>query len=266
MASQRREIPDSEDEPMTSSPVNTWDGAADKLFATSRGPLQDAQDALQEATDTHQATADTVANLPGNRPEGLDDDQHDASLDDNASKPVQNDMQPDTTTSSHQQLTEATSSTAHLLISEDASSPDVGTVHMDGQQKAERESTHEPNAATTSDTNFTPHAPKAIPPSEQTSDRDKSELAPHDIASEHLKQQFPSEAALDARQLVDCGGEQLVADETATGSSSDQRDDSIAHAESLDGDIGAKHAVCLRSTCIAVRVLTCPLDPATGCA
>jgi hypothetical protein len=48
MASQRREIPDSEDEPMTSSPVNTWDGAADKLFATSRGPLQDAQDALQE--------------------------------------------------------------------------------------------------------------------------------------------------------------------------------------------------------------------------
>jgi hypothetical protein len=80
----RREVPDSEDEPLTSSPINTSDGAADKLYATARVPVQDTQDTLnapKEATHSHQAIAENVANVPGERTDGLDADRNIASVD-----------------------------------------------------------------------------------------------------------------------------------------------------------------------------------------
>lgn len=77
----RREVPDSEDEPMTSSPVNVSDGAADKLCATAPVALQDTQDALQEAARPHQATTENAANLAGGRTMSLSADQENASLD-----------------------------------------------------------------------------------------------------------------------------------------------------------------------------------------
>jgi hypothetical protein len=251
---------------MTSSPVNASDGPADKLFAASGAPLQGAEDALSVATDIYQATADTNANLPGKCPRSLDDDQHDSSIDVDISKHTQNDMRPDSTACSHQPLAEATSSTAPPLISGSASSPDVGTAQMDGRQKAEHELTPEPSAATASDTHSTPHAPEAVVLSEQASDINESELDPHGAASEHVKQQIPSDAAHDARQLVVIREERSGTGEIAHDNSRNQRDDSITHAESLSNNLNAKHVVCLRSTCIAVRVLTCSLDPAAGCA
>jgi hypothetical protein len=272
----RREVPDSEDEPMTSSPVHASDSAADKLFATARVPLQDAQDALQEATDTHQATADSIANVPGERLDGLDDDPYDASIDVDASKHVQHDMQSDTTTSSQRQLAEA-SSTAHPLLSRSASSPKVGTAHMDpqqnatatissldDQQEAEREMTDAPNATTASDTNFAPSSPKAVLQFEQMREPYRSEPVVHKDASEQIEQRSLSEATHDPRQITDPGVEQSTADATAADSSGEQRVSS-ARAKSLGSDLDAKHAVCLRSTCIAVRVLTCSLDTTAEC-
>jgi hypothetical protein len=269
----RREVPDSEDEPMTSSPVNASDGASDKLFATARVPLQDAQDALQEATGTHQATADDAANFSGKGSEGLDADQNDASIDVDAPKDVPNDMQSDTTTSSKQQLTEASNTTAHPLLSGLASPPEVENDHVDAQRtatntssasehEAERDLMDEPNATTASETNIAPRAHNL----EQMIDRDRSETAPHDVASELSKQHSSSEATHDARQIVGPGEEQSRAGESATDSTGDQRDDLLAHAEALVGDLNVKHSVCLRSFYNAVRVLTYSLDGAAGCA
>ncbi|KAF2823798.1 Swi5-domain-containing protein [Ophiobolus disseminans] len=88
----RTEIPDSEDEPMTSSPVNAMDGAADKLSATAPVPPQDAQDAqdtLQEAARTHQGRTD-----------GLSADHEIASIDVDALKIDQTNMQLETSAGS----------------------------------------------------------------------------------------------------------------------------------------------------------------------
>lgn len=90
----RREVPDSEDEPMTSSPVNVSDGAADKLSTTAPVPPQDAQDALQEAARPHQATAEDIANSTGDRTDGLDADQEIASIDHDGSIIDQNSTKP----------------------------------------------------------------------------------------------------------------------------------------------------------------------------
>jgi hypothetical protein len=61
----RTEVPDSEDEPMTSSPVNILDGAADKLCAAAPVSLEDAQDAL------HDVTKQTLITLPIRMPSAL---------------------------------------------------------------------------------------------------------------------------------------------------------------------------------------------------
>jgi hypothetical protein len=89
-----REVPDSEDEPMTSSPVNTSDVVADKLSVTAPVPPQDAQGALQEAARPHQATSENVANA-GDRIGGLDVDQKNASIDHDV---LSTNIQPETTT------------------------------------------------------------------------------------------------------------------------------------------------------------------------
>ncbi|KAH7074875.1 Swi5-domain-containing protein [Paraphoma chrysanthemicola] len=104
---ERREVPDSEDEPMTSSPVSVSDGAADKLFAAGPVPLQDAQHALQEAARPHQANAEHHANSADGRTDGLDADQEIASVDVDATKPAQTDVHPSTTASQNHQELEA---------------------------------------------------------------------------------------------------------------------------------------------------------------
>jgi hypothetical protein len=70
----RREVPDSEDEPMTSSPANISDHVAHKLSVTAPAPpqdAQDAQDALQKAARPHQGTTVNVANLANDRTDDI---------------------------------------------------------------------------------------------------------------------------------------------------------------------------------------------------
>jgi hypothetical protein len=272
----RREVPDSEDEPMTSSPVNTSDAAADKLFATARVPLQDAQDALQEATDTHQATAGSIANVPGKGCEGLDADQHDASTDVDASKDVSNELRPELTTSSQRQSTEA-GNTADPQLLRIASPPEVRFDHVDaqhfaantssdGQHEAKRDLTAKPHATTASDTIVTPSASNVDLPHDIMSGQTPSDIAPHEGASERVNQQSSSEGTNDARQSAGPTDDQPNAGEKVIDSTGDQPDHLLAHAESLGDDLDVKHSVCLRSLYTAVRVLTCYLDEATGCA
>jgi hypothetical protein len=80
----RREVPDSEDEPMTSSPADISDHVAHKLSVTAPAPpqdAQDAQDALQKAARPHQGTTVNVANLANDRTDGLGAEHGDASTD-----------------------------------------------------------------------------------------------------------------------------------------------------------------------------------------
>jgi hypothetical protein len=81
------EIPDSEDEPFTSSPDIAFSGAADKLCATSRGAVQDVQDTPQDVANPDQATTERVGNDTDERTDDLDVDQDNASINDHA--PVQ---------------------------------------------------------------------------------------------------------------------------------------------------------------------------------
>ncbi|KAF1915498.1 Swi5-domain-containing protein [Ampelomyces quisqualis] len=78
----KRCIPDSEDEPMTSSPVTVSDGgASDKLCAAARVPLQDTQGAPKESPQHLLAPAKSDANVPDRRFDGLDADRVNASVD-----------------------------------------------------------------------------------------------------------------------------------------------------------------------------------------
>lgn len=114
----RQEVPDSEDEPMTSSPVAFMDGAGDKLSATARVPLQDAQDAPTEPALAHQATAGDHANMPGTRTDGLDVDQLNASSDVDVRDSDGTNTQPDTTAPEQAQLIEANVATHALNTQE----------------------------------------------------------------------------------------------------------------------------------------------------
>ncbi|KAH4949554.1 hypothetical protein HBI26_133010 [Parastagonospora nodorum] len=109
----RNEVPDSEDEPMTSSPVAVSDGTADKLFAMAHVPPQDTQDAPQEATRLHQATSGTVANVAAQRTDGLDADQSIASIDIDAPMDEQTDIQPTTTVAPSNQTDEVSNNVAN---------------------------------------------------------------------------------------------------------------------------------------------------------
>jgi hypothetical protein len=81
------EIPDSEDEPFTSSPDIAFSGAADKLCATPRRAVQDVQDTPQDVANPDQATTEHIGNDTGERTDNLDADQDNASINDHA--PVQ---------------------------------------------------------------------------------------------------------------------------------------------------------------------------------
>ncbi|KAH9872695.1 hypothetical protein J1614_005089 [Plenodomus biglobosus] len=62
MGDGRTEVPDSEDEPMTSSPIYDSASDANKLSATGPVPPQDQQDTLLAANGSHQAPAKDLAN------------------------------------------------------------------------------------------------------------------------------------------------------------------------------------------------------------
>ncbi|EAT83408.2 hypothetical protein SNOG_09216 [Parastagonospora nodorum SN15] len=109
----RNEVPDSEDEPMTSSPVAVSDGTADKLFAMAHVLPQDTQDAPQEATRLHQATSGTVANVAAQRTGGLDADQSIASIDIDAPTDERTDIQPTATVAPSNQTDEVSNSVAN---------------------------------------------------------------------------------------------------------------------------------------------------------
>jgi hypothetical protein len=132
----RREVPDSEDEPMTSSPVNVSDGIADKLFAMAHVPNQDAEDAPQEATRRHQATPETVANVTAERIDGLDADRNIASFNVNAPRDEQTDVQHTTTTASPKSTGEASDNAANLRLADAASYPRSATNDLNPRQDA----------------------------------------------------------------------------------------------------------------------------------
>lgn len=88
----RSEVPDSEDEPMTSSPVRVLQVDADKLCAKPCILLQERQGALQVANCSFQASAKEASNTSSIHAEGLEADQKDAFLDVDASQPKELDM------------------------------------------------------------------------------------------------------------------------------------------------------------------------------
>jgi hypothetical protein len=83
------EIPDSEDEPFTSSPDIAFSGAADKLCATPRRAVQDVQDTPQDVANPDQATTEHVGNDTDERTDNLDVDRNNASINDRASVQIE---------------------------------------------------------------------------------------------------------------------------------------------------------------------------------
>lgn len=117
----RNEVPDSEDEPMTSSPVDVSDGTADKLFAMAHIPPQDTQDAPREAARLHQATTGIVANVTAQRTDGLGADQSIASINIDAPMNEQTDIEPTTTTASSKPTDEGSNNATNDLLPDVAS-------------------------------------------------------------------------------------------------------------------------------------------------
>ena len=87
----RTEVPDSEDEPLTSPSVYVSDFDVDKLSTTACVTVQERQGAPQ-ANGTHQATAMYAANTVSDCAEGLDAERDNAFVDDIASRHVETDM------------------------------------------------------------------------------------------------------------------------------------------------------------------------------
>jgi hypothetical protein len=159
----RKEVPDSEDEPMTSSPANASDSAADKLSVTARVPVQDTQDTLdtpKEAILLHQATAENVANMPGKRTDGLDADRNIASID-IAVSPNNGAEQSSPTIPSQQPSTEA-DNTARPLISKSPLQLELCTLDKgqqngaNSQEETSREMRKPPTTVAATDTNSMP--------------------------------------------------------------------------------------------------------------
>ncbi|KAF2128453.1 Swi5-domain-containing protein [Dothidotthia symphoricarpi CBS 119687] len=84
------EIPDSEDEPMTSSPVAVSDAAVVNLCKAALAPAQE----LQDSTVPQQASAEHVAKPVSRRTDGLCADQGNACVDVETTRIDQTDLQP----------------------------------------------------------------------------------------------------------------------------------------------------------------------------
>jgi hypothetical protein len=98
------EIADSEEEPMTSSPVDVSDAAArDRLSAQAPVPPRERQDALPEADGTHQALAQGIANTASDKAAGLNADRNHAPVDVHASNNDRTDTKLDDTVATQQE-------------------------------------------------------------------------------------------------------------------------------------------------------------------
>jgi hypothetical protein len=94
------EIPDSEEEPLTSSPDAVSGGAVDKLCATPQLAVQGAQDMSQDVANPDQALTERVGNEATDCAGNVNVDQENASINDQMSHSDQLmfDTQPVTTT------------------------------------------------------------------------------------------------------------------------------------------------------------------------
>ncbi|KAH8733147.1 Swi5-domain-containing protein [Phaeosphaeriaceae sp. PMI808] len=183
----RREVPDSEDEPMTSSPVDALDGAADKLFATAPDPLQDVQDALQPATQHHQALLERTANPVGGQSGGLDADQENASINCDASRVEHDEIQPNVATSLQSQFVSTIDEEAHLTLKA-VIQPELEPIDMKSQHDVNEMKAQTSNPSTI---DSPAHATKLTSLHEQTNTGDEKASTTPEM-SEFLKVSFPS--------------------------------------------------------------------------
>lgn len=198
----RREVPDSEDEHMTSSPVNVSDNDTDKLFAMAHVPSQGAQDVPQQATRTHQATLENVANVNTARTDGLGADRNIDSINIDASKDEPNDLQPITKPS---QLSTEHSNTADARLSNTAMLPKPGTGRIELQEDAtvavtvqqSEETSHyeqtEPEPVTASGTTHTSARPEITIRDEKSTNEEQHANSNGHTAIGIAKAQSPSE-------------------------------------------------------------------------
>jgi len=262
----RTEVLDSEDEPMTSSPVNVSDSAADKLCADAPVALQDTQDALQDAARTHQANAENDAKSPTHRAGGLEANQENASTNDIA--PI--DMQPagEAATSAQGHVGEAHDSEVTPLPStssslQHAQIPDVvsylGAVTTSTTSDSQQETTQTmtgldatevptdvihpgPESASHSEERETEHAPNqqpaAVPPVPDqtgiTGDSKPEESSPTEIEEEHASTQVADDDDL-SQDKTTVGTDELI----SSGSSALPAVDSTPQ-DSLMQDVGSK--------------------------
>jgi hypothetical protein len=167
----RTEVLDSEDEPMTSLPVDVSDGAADKLCAAAPVAPQDAQDALQEAARPHQANAENIAKSPTHRTGGLEAYPENASTNDVT--PINTQPAGEATTSAegrivdvhHNEVTGSPETTSSQPDAQAATvaSPDAVTTSTtsDGQRETDQAMTVERLDTTHPSTDINPSNPES---------------------------------------------------------------------------------------------------------
>jgi len=212
MGKGRTEVPDSEDEPMTSSPVNISDGAADKLSTPAPVPLQDAQDALQEAARTNQAIDESVANSPG---DGLGADQENASLDVDAPEVDQTNVQLEVTASGdrHDEAHQRTPIPSSEALSSPESQDDgmgsqphstATTSASNDQQQTDHQMTTELVATTASATDMTLLASEVDVQNNAKDAKDQPGHATHELTLD-LAEPSSDEAKGNASSITDTG-------------------------------------------------------------
>ena len=241
MGEGRTEVPDSEDEPMTSSPVNISDGAADKLSAPGLVPLQDAQDALQDAARTHQAIDDSVANSPGDRTDDLGAEQENASLDVDAPKVDQTNAQPEVTTSGdrHGEAHERTSEpNPEALSTPESQAVGMGsqphliatTSASNDQQQTDHQVTTERVPTTASATDMTLLASRVDAQNNAKGAKDQPGYATHEVTLDHAltlnhAERSPDEAKGNASSITDTGQTPVAIDSFISDSNKLKEDD-----------------------------------------
>jgi hypothetical protein len=291
-----REVPDSEDEPMTSSPVDKSDDVAHKLCMAAPAPPQDAQDALQKAARPHQETTANVANLANDRTGGLGADQSDASININAPSNATIGIQldnaaatqcADTTaiskTPNHELTLAPTASsvaktdmTTHTPPADNANELDDAknqqgsainetTVGEIEQQQTSSEEMHEANESTNSGAELSQPGLQTSKGSHRDSieARDTGSHHPEACASHELSSEIVSsqdDTALRPGGTARAVEEVPAHDYDRSGNEDKHQpstDDSLqGQAEDLGNTLDAKHAVCAKSTCDVILLLT----------
>jgi hypothetical protein len=245
---------------MTSSPVDVSDGVADKLFLTAPVAPQDAQDALQEATRTPQALAESVANSPRDRTDGLDADQGNASIDADAPIIHQTNMHPGVTTAENGCDAEAHIRTASLTIDISSRSltdadgvalePHMATssITADDRQEASRIVTLEPAFTIPTPTDMTLPAPGLGKQSRWLLAEDQPEEALHGIVPDHAARS-PDKAEYEASSITDTGqksskSKQVAIDSFISNDDKGQEEGNFSSTGDQEMNQGDEHAVC----------------------